>query len=70
MNCDKCMHSGLCIYEEGARIFEKSLEDVEKSKPALISFNLACEKFQFKFNPARHPKAVTKPKTEAKADEK
>lgn len=48
MNCDRCEHSGLCLYEAGAREFEKSLGDL-KDKPALISINLTCEKFKFKF---------------------
>lgn len=47
MNCDKCTHSGICMFETGARDYEKTIAEVEK--PAFIKIQVGCEKFKFKF---------------------
>lgn len=55
MNCDKCLHSGICLYEEGARKFENDISTIEK--PAFINTKVECEKFSFKYQ--NHVKKAT-----------
>lgn len=47
MNCDKCQHTGVCMYESGAREYEKRI--TQEEKPAFIDIRVGCEKFRFKF---------------------
>lgn len=50
MNCDKCQHSGICMYEEGARRYEGRVKEAaEADKPAFIEFRISCQKFKFKY---------------------
>lgn len=55
MNCDHCVHTGLCMYEEGARKYEERIGK-DKDKPALIDILIKCKKFNQKI--LIHPKKV------------
>lgn len=51
MNCDKCVHKGVCKNEEAARTFEQKLKesDIWETKPIYIILQLVCKNFVNKY---------------------
>lgn len=52
MNCDKCMHSKVCIYEENARNMEQEVKDYISSKEydtSVVIPSFRCLKFRIKY---------------------
>jgi hypothetical protein len=55
MNCDKCLYSTLCKYEEDARKFEEIIKKFAKEnddviKPACLELCVKCNNFRMKYN--------------------
>lgn len=48
MNCDKCIRSSVCIYEESARRDEEKVNEI--TKDSFISVTVNCPKFIFKYD--------------------
>jgi hypothetical protein len=46
MNCDKCMHSGICSFEVASRHAEKSIPEVF---PKNLLVGIRCKNFMMKF---------------------
>lgn len=65
MNCDRCQHSGVCMYEAGSRAFERDI--MGKERPAFIDIRVECEKFRFKFKNGTPKAAKTTVKKEVDA---
>lgn len=73
MNCDKCLHSGVCRYEDDARKFEESINKftAEKArfvvdgaiKPECIEFIFKCSRFRIKYGSIRTPFTGVTPTT-------
>jgi hypothetical protein len=51
MNCDKCLHKGVCKNEEIAREWEKKFKESEifTTKPVYIFLQLTCKEFVNKY---------------------
>lgn len=51
MNCDKCVHSGLCKNEDIAREWEKKFKesDIWSAKPHYVILQLVCKDFKNKY---------------------
>lgn len=62
MNCDKCMHSGVCKNEDRLRAFEyKFTEDIENTDIESVALlSVRCKNFKMKYHK----------KVEKKSDEK
>lgn len=47
MNCDNCVHSGICMKEASARKYEESIMALDTPKG--LSTNVKCDRFRMKF---------------------
>lgn len=63
MNCDKCLHKGVCKNEEAARAWENKFNINElkhdQEKPEEVDIFIDCKNFEMKFkekNKKKQPK--------------
>lgn len=51
MNCDKCLHAGVCKNEEFARSVETSInQTIGNDEESLMSVTIRCKKFKMKYS--------------------
>jgi hypothetical protein len=54
MNCDKCIHSGICKNEDAARNWETNFKTtVDPSKPDCIELIFKCKNYSLKYATVR-----------------
>lgn len=55
MNCDKCVHKGICKNESIAREAEKKVADFRKDNdiPGWLVFSIICKTFELKWGNRR-----------------
>lgn len=47
MNCDNCVHSGICVKEAEARKYEEAI--MALNAPTGLSATVKCDRFRMKF---------------------
>lgn len=49
MNCDKCLHTGVCVYEASSRVLERDIRNAEKESMGNNTVIFSCKNFKMKY---------------------
>lgn len=49
MNCDKCLHTGVCSYEESSRSLETKIKAAEAESMANNLVIFSCKHFKMRY---------------------
>ena len=49
MNCDKCLHAGICSYEESSRSLETKIKAAEAESMGNNLVIFSCKHFKMKY---------------------